>query len=118
MPTAAAHRRWGLILAGLSGAACSLALDFDEDIPCAADDECQYSNGQGTCEQGFCVPPGGAGTESNDSTSADDDDDDSMSVTESMTSPTEADSTMGDSESTGTPVACEMNSECEMDQRC
>jgi ABC-type branched-subunit amino acid transport system substrate-binding protein len=117
MSTAAAHRRWGLILAGLTGGACSLALDFDQDIPCATDDECVYSNGAGTCEQGFCVPPGGASSDTEDTTSADDDDD-SMTMSESMTSPTEADSTMGDSESTGTPVACEMNSECEMDQRC
>lgn len=119
MSTAAAHRRWGLILAGFTGAACSLALDFDEDVPCTTDDECQYSNGQGTCEQGFCVPPGGGGTDTDDtSADDDDDDDDSVSATESMTSPTDADSTMGDSESTGEPVACTMNSECEMDQRC
>ncbi len=118
MPTVAAHRRWGLILAGLTGAACSLALDFDEDVPCTTDDECQYSNGQGTCEQGFCVPPGGAGTEGDSTADDDDDDDDSVSATDTMTSPTEADSTMGDSESTGTPVACTVNSECEMDQRC
>jgi branched-chain amino acid transport system substrate-binding protein len=113
----AAHRRWGLLAAGLVGAACSLALDFGEDIPCSVDADCMYASGQGTCEEGICQPPGTA-TADTDDTSADDDNG-SNDTPSSDTSPTtDPDTGTDPTETTSTPTECTLNSECEDDQRC
>jgi len=116
MTTAAsAPRAWGLLVATLSGAACSLALDFDEDIPCSVDDECMYATGQGTCEDGFCRPPGSASTDTEDTIA----DDSATSDTPTTGDPTtDPDTTDTDPDTTTGPQGCAMNSECEMDQRC
>jgi branched-chain amino acid transport system substrate-binding protein len=117
MTTAAsASRAWGLVLATLSGAACSLALDFDEDIPCSADNECVYASGQGTCDDGFCRPPGVASGDTENTTSGDDISASSDTLTSMPTS--DPDATDTDPDTTTGPQGCVLNSECNDDQRC
>jgi branched-chain amino acid transport system substrate-binding protein len=113
-----AFAAWGLLVTTLSGTACSLALDFDEDIPCSVDAECLYASGQGTCEDNVCRPPGGASsdTEDDDTTTSDDSPTTDTPTSEDPT--TDPDTTDTDPDTTTGPQGCVMNSECEMDQRC
>jgi ABC-type branched-subunit amino acid transport system substrate-binding protein len=111
---------------GLVGASasCSLALELGDDVACSSDDDCQYGAGPGTCEGGFCRPPGSA---TNTSETDTDPSTDSSGITTTVTttlttesSDTEPVTTLdsSSSDSTGIPVACAVNSECENDQRC
>lgn len=108
----------GLLGLPLGMAACSLALDLDEKIPCTADADCPYTIGAGQCQDGFCVPPSSASATDATTTATD-----SVTTTETTLTTTVADSSSGQDASsdsgntTGTP-ACSKNSECEMDQRC
>ncbi len=99
------------------GAACSLALDFDDTQPCANDGQCVYTNGQGSCIDGFCQPPGSdpsdgstTNTTNPNPTLSDTGETDTQEGTTTI-DPTE------DSTSTG-QVACSVNSDCSETQRC
>lgn len=115
----------GLLALGASvGLACSLTLDLADQQPCSADGDCEYSNGQGECVDGFCVPPG------------DDDDDDTVGTMGPVTTATtgddddddttvgddddDADSTSGTDSSSGDTLTldCEVNTDCDEDERC
>ena len=113
----------GGVTLGLS-TACSLALDLDDQIPCATNDDCMYAAGPGTCEAGLCRPPGSASgdTEPGTSTDATSTTMTSTSMTTMTTGDTETDTVTSldtsSSESTSGPVGCTVNTDCEMDQRC
>lgn len=120
---------WGAALGvalGLPSAlACSLALDLDDKIACSADADCLYSNGQGSCVDGFCQQPGldGTGTTTLDDTTGPTTDEPTSTMTttlETTVEPTTEATETADSssESTTGPTGCALNSECEMDQRC
>nr|MCH9685637.1 ABC transporter substrate-binding protein [Deltaproteobacteria bacterium] len=95
------------------GTACSLALNLADPQPCAADAECVYTAGQGSCVDGFCQPPGsGNDTDGNTTTPPDTAGD----VTDTAPDST-GDTTVGEPTTTGAP-ACALNSECLDDQRC
>lgn len=108
----------GLALGLPLGAACSLALNFDDTKACSSDDECMYTTGQGSCVDGFCQPPGG-GQESGDTV-----DPTTMGPTDGTTTtdPTaDSTTTMSDEDSTSSttgPSGCVMNSDCADDQVC
>lgn len=117
------------VMLGVPGAfACSLALDLDQKISCTADADCLYSNGQGSCVDGFCQQPGlgETGTTGPDETTGPTTDNPtSTSMTTTTTTldttvdpTTTADSSSSSSGSTTGPTGCALNSECEMDQRC
>jgi len=117
----------GVMLGLPSALACSLALDLDQKISCTADADCLYSGGPGSCEDGFCRPPGSSetgssGTDSTTPTTTDDPTSVTMTTTlDTTVNPTTtADSSSSSSETEGTtgPTGCALNSECEMDQRC
>jgi branched-chain amino acid transport system substrate-binding protein len=114
---------WGALLGMPTALACSLALPLDDQIACSADADCLYSNGQGSCVDGFCQQPGVSetGTTNPDDTTGPTttaSTSDTLTTTLDTTVDPTTDTTDTSSESTGTPVACVMNSECEMDQRC
>ena len=115
----------GLVLLGAGlGLACSLTLDLADQQPCSADADCEYSNGQGACVDGFCEPPGdddddGVGTMNPmmTATTGDDDDDDDTTVGDDDD---DADSTSGTDTSSGDTLTldCEVNTDCDEDERC
>lgn len=105
------------------GAACSLALDLDSNTPCSSDSECMYTNGQGSCVDGFCQPPGsGQDTTDGETTNGPgpltDPDSTTVSLDSSTAEPTTTTDDPSDSSTTSPPLACTLNSECNEDQRC
>jgi hypothetical protein len=119
---------------GLAAAAglllgCSLALDFTE---CTADADCTtISDGNGTCENGKCVPPSGnpdpsstgeppdpttgpvPGTSSGDDTTTTDD----GTTTTGLTATTTGTSDTGDTDTDTGALTCTLNTECESGAR-
>ncbi len=110
---------------------CTLSLGLDDQQPCSSDEECVYSNGQGTCEDNVCMPPGSAsggtdgettdGPTSGPSTTAPATS--ASSTTMDTTTPETESDTMdtdsGDTDSdTETPTGCAQNTDCSTDQRC
>ena len=104
------------------GAACSLALNLDDTAPCSADSECVYTDGQGTCVDGFCVPPGDSVSDTGDTdvdptTGADT----TPTPTTSTTDPGDGSTTIDDSDTDTTTTEgaeCMVNSDCNEDQAC
>lgn len=121
---------FGLSVLALGG--CSLTLGLDEQQPCSSDDDCVYSNGQGTCEENFCVPPGGSesmtastGGETTDTTptsgttpttSTGPSTDTTETTDPSGTDPTTDTDTDTDSDTES--VMCAVNTDCSTDERC
>ncbi|MBC8070584.1 MAG: ABC transporter substrate-binding protein [Deltaproteobacteria bacterium] len=110
---------------GLAAASpsCSLALELGDSVSCTVDEDCLYGAGMGTCDANVCRPPGSAsgGSETDtdpSSTTGPTTTVSSTLTTESSESSPETTLDSSSSESTGTPVACAVNSECENDQRC
>ncbi|MBL4685383.1 MAG: ABC transporter substrate-binding protein [Nannocystaceae bacterium] len=107
--------------------ACGLTLGLDEQQPCSANSDCEYSDGQGTCVGGFCAPPSGDGPDDSatdpttappgTSTGGDDDDDTTGDDQDTGTTASISD-TSGNSSSDTAGLECELNTECDMDQRC
>jgi ABC-type branched-subunit amino acid transport system substrate-binding protein len=118
---------------GLAAAAglllgCSLALDFTE---CTADADCTtISDGNGTCENGKCVPPSGNSgddttteppgdtTTPDTPTTADtseppDTGETTVEVTLTTTDPSTGETTATTTEATTGDLTCALNSECE-----
>ncbi|MBV1861271.1 MAG: ABC transporter substrate-binding protein [Nannocystaceae bacterium] len=109
---------------------CSLTLGLDEQQPCSNDDDCAYSNGQGTCEDSFCVPPGGSGSMStstggettntsptsttNPTTTTTPGTDTTETTDASETDPSTDTDTNTDTDS----VMCLVNTDCSSDERC
>lgn len=112
----------GLLVGLPVGAACSLSLNLDDQVPCTADSDCTYTNGQGTCsDEGFCVPPGG-GADTSDTDPPGDATDNPTTTGVDDSTTTEAPGTSSDSSDSTTtttgPTFCEMNTDCNEDQRC
>ncbi len=115
---------FGLSVLALSG--CSLTLGLDEQQPCSSDDDCTYSNGAGTCEDNFCVPPGSAnssGTSSGGSST----DTTPPTTTEPTTTTDPSTSSSGTTDTSLTDpttdtdtdaVLCRVNTDCSSDERC
>jgi len=107
-----------VFVALLAGSACSLALDYSDQIPCDVDSDCIYAAGMGTCEDDVCRPPGGASSDT-EATTGDDDptltSDPTMTSADPTTSP---DSSGSESGSETGPVGCTLHSDCSNDQRC
>ncbi|MEM6291474.1 MAG: ABC transporter substrate-binding protein [Myxococcota bacterium] len=114
---------------------CTLSLGLDDQQPCSSDDDCVYSNGQGTCEDNVCMPPGTASGDTGGSTTDNPTTGPSTSSpstteptsttttttpdTESDTMDTETGDTDTDSDSdTDIPTGCTQNTDCSTDQRC
>lgn len=118
----------GLLAIGASvGLACSLTLDLADQQPCSSDGDCEYSNGQGQCVDGFCVPPGDDDDDDTGGTlgpmttaTAGDDDDDDDDDTTVGDDDDDADSTTGTDSSSGDTLTldCEVNTDCDEDERC
>jgi hypothetical protein len=113
-------RRAALSLAlGLPlGAACSLVLDLEPGTPCTNDDECMYTNGQGSCVGGFCQPGRADDTTDGGTTMGPGPATETTAVTldSTTTDPTVGEDT--DTSTTDTPVECTLNSQCGQEQRC
>lgn len=109
--------------------ACGLTLGLDEQQPCVANSDCEYSDGQGACVGGFCAPPSGDGADDGNgtmdpttatletSTGGDDDDDTSDDGQDTGTTVGIGDTSSGGSSGTS-GLECELNTQCDMDQRC
>ncbi len=125
------HELW-LGLSVLLGG-CSLSLGLDDQQPCSNDDECVYSNGQGSCIDNICMPPGDA-SDSTDPTTGGETTATTPTTTENPTSgPTTGDPTSDsdpttdssdtdpdtDTDATDTDITgCTQNTDCSTDQRC
>ncbi|MCR9162386.1 MAG: ABC transporter substrate-binding protein [Nannocystaceae bacterium] len=122
------HELW-LGLSVLLGG-CSLSLGLDDQQPCSSDDECVYSNGQGSCVDNICMPPGGASDSTDPTTGGETTDTTPTATTVLPTSgpttgdpTTDSDTTTGDTDTdtddTDTDVTgCTQNTDCSTDQRC
>lgn len=111
---------------------CSLTLGLDEQQPCSSDDDCAYSNGLGTCEDSFCVPPSGSGSMSSSSGGETTNTTPPTATTEPTTTgpstdttettdPSETDPTTDtdtDTDSDTESVMCTVNTDCSTDERC
>jgi len=114
----------GSVLGLFAGAACSLTLGLDEEKACTADSECEYSDGAGSCVEGFCQPPGAdgpddgvddGGTAGTTGISNTDDAGTADGDTTSSISDTSDDDSSG-SDTVG--ADCTVNTDCNMDERC
>lgn len=121
------HELW-LGLSVLLGG-CSLSLGLDDQQPCSSDDECVYSNGQGSCVDNICMPPGEASDSADPSTGGETTATTPTSTMGPSTGPTtgaptsDSDATTDtgttDTGTTDTDVtACTQNTDCSTDQRC
>lgn len=120
-----------LLLGLCGGLACSLSLGLSDQQSCNVDADCEYSNGQGACVDGFCEAPNDGGDDADDdggtvtpaTTMGDGDPDDGPDSTTSNDD-LDPDSTTGDPDPTDTGstetagVECQVNTDCDMDQRC
>lgn len=113
---------------------CSLTLGLDEQQPCSSDDDCAYSNGQGTCEDNFCVPPGGGAsmgsssggettnttppTATTEPTTTGPSTDTTETTDPSETDPTTDTDTSTETDSDTESVMCTVNTDCSTDERC
>lgn len=118
------------LLLALSG--CTLSLGLDDQQPCSNDDECVYSNGQGSCENNVCVPPDGDGSDDTTATSTGGTmtettptgpTDPTMTMTMSGPTSTDPSTTTSDDTDTDTDsetdvTACSQNTDCSTDERC
>ncbi|MEM7154302.1 MAG: ABC transporter substrate-binding protein [Myxococcota bacterium] len=102
------------------GAACSLALNLDDTAPCSADSECVYTDGQGTCVDGFCVPPGGSANDTADTDIDPTAGEETTPTPVTTTDPGDSSTTIEPEDTTTTTegAECEVNSDCNEDQRC
>lgn len=121
------HELW-LGLSVLLGG-CSLSLGLDDQQPCSSDDECVYSNGQGSCVDNICMPPGEGSDSTEPTTGGQTTATTPTSSTDPTTGPTSSDPTSNtdttadtddtDTDSTDTDVTgCTQNTDCSTDQRC
>lgn len=124
------HELW-LGLSVLLGG-CSLSLGLDDQQPCSNDDECVYSNGQGSCVDNICMPPGEASDSTDPTTGGETTATTPTSTTENPTTgPTTGDPTSDsdpttdssdtdtDTDATDTDITgCTQNTDCSTDQRC
>ncbi|MGH1345538.1 MAG: ABC transporter substrate-binding protein [Nannocystales bacterium] len=105
---------------------CSLTLGLDEQQPCSSDDDCAYSNGAGTCEDNFCVPPGGSSTAGTSSGGVTTDTTQPSTTTGPTTMGPSTDTTETTDPSDTDPttdtdtdaVMCTVNTDCSTDERC
>ena len=124
------HELW-LGLSVLLGG-CSLSLGLDDQQPCSSDDECVYSNGQGSCVDNICMPPGEASDSTDPTSGGETTATTPTSTTENPTTgPTTGDPTSDsdtttegtdtdtDTDGTDTDITgCTQNTDCSTDQRC
>jgi len=107
---------------------CSLTLGLDEQQPCSEAADCPYSNGLGTCEDNFCVPPDGSGSMGTSSGGETTDPTPPTTTTEPTTTGPGTDTTETTDPSETDPTAntdtdtdalmCTVNTDCSSDERC